>query len=103
MTDRGRSRFERQLENIRRRLPGPLAAHFGRVLHPSARWVRVPLGLGFIVAGVFGFLPVLGFWMIPLGLLLLARDIPFLRGPTGRLLVRLQGLSRRWKRRSSEG
>jgi len=47
------------------------------------RWVRrhVPpglrlvLGLVLIVAGVFGFLPVLGFWMIPLGAFIAALDI----------------------------
>jgi len=32
-------------------------------------------------------LPVLGFWMVPLGLALLAVDVPFLRGPLGRLLA----------------
>ena len=37
-------------------------------------------GLG----GVFSFLPVLGLWMLPLGLLLLAHDVPFLRKPVGR-------------------
>src|SRR5215467_15648034 len=30
--------------------------------------------------GVFGFLPVLGFWMFPLGLVLLADDVPPLTG-----------------------
>lgn len=37
------------------------------------------LGLVLIVAGILGFLPVLGFWMIPLGIALLATDIPVLR------------------------
>jgi hypothetical protein len=32
-------------------------------------------------------LPVLGFWMVPLGLALLAIDVPFLRGPFVRLLA----------------
>jgi hypothetical protein len=58
--------------------------------------VRVPAGLLLIVGGVFGFLPVLGFWMIPLGLILLARDIPLLARPIGAALVRLH---RRWPRR----
>ncbi len=37
------------------------------------------LGLVLIAAGVLGFLPVLGFWMIPLGIALLATDVPVLR------------------------
>jgi hypothetical protein len=43
------------------------------------RGVRSVLGLILIVAGVFGFLPILGFWMIPMGLALIALDIPPLR------------------------
>ena len=32
-----------------------------------------------MVGGVFGFLPVLGFWMLPLGAALIALDLPFTR------------------------
>lgn len=41
---------------------------------PGARWQRVSLGIALCVLGVFGFLPILGFWMIPLGLLILSID-----------------------------
>ena len=41
--------------------------------------LRLPLGSVIVVAGVFGFLPVLGFWMIPLGVVVAALDIPPLR------------------------
>ena len=41
--------------------------------------VRAALGLLLICSGLLGFLPVLGFWMIPLGLGVLATDIPPLR------------------------
>ncbi|MFD0908289.1 hypothetical protein [Ruegeria arenilitoris] len=37
------------------------------------------MGLLLIVAGVFGFLPVLGFWMIPLGIMVAAMDVNLLR------------------------
>ena len=43
------------------------------------RGVRSVLGLLLAVAGVFGFLPILGFWMLPLGGALIALDIPPLR------------------------
>ena len=39
--------------------------------------VRSIVGLLLMVGGVFGFLPVLGFWMFPLGLGFIALDIPF--------------------------
>ena len=38
--------------------------------------VRLVLGIILVFLGFLGFLPVLGFWMIPLGLALIATDIP---------------------------
>ena len=38
--------------------------------------MRSLLGLLFVIGGIFGFLPVLGFWMIPVGLVLIALDVP---------------------------
>jgi hypothetical protein len=47
--------------------------------------LRLLLGLILIVGGVFGFLPVLGFWMIPLGIAIAALDIlPIWRWLRGR-------------------
>ena len=43
------------------------------------RWVRVGIGGLLVVGGLLGFLPVLGFWMIPLGLLVLSYDLPAVR------------------------
>ena len=40
--------------------------------------LRLVLGLLLIVGGVFGFLPVLGFWMIPLGVMVAAFDVRLL-------------------------
>jgi hypothetical protein len=41
--------------------------------------VRSLLGLILMAAGVVGFLPVLGFWMLPLGVALVISDFPPLR------------------------
>lgn len=41
--------------------------------------VRSVLGILLMIGGVLGFLPILGFWMLPLGLILIALDIPPLR------------------------
>ena len=46
---------------------------------PRSRIVRVAIGLLLIAGGLVGFLPVLGFWMIPLGVLVLSIDLPMLR------------------------
>ena len=44
--------------------------------HHLPRGVRAALGVVLAVFGVFGFLPVLGFWMVPLGAALVALDVP---------------------------
>ena len=53
--------------------------HFHRLkTHPN-HWLRKTVGILFVIGGLFGFLPVLGYWMIPLGLALLAVDWPWAR------------------------
>lgn len=54
--------------------------------HPLYSWalqapapLRWSVGLLLIAGGILGFLPVLGFWMIPLGVLLLASGSPRVR------------------------
>ena len=39
--------------------------------------VRLALGIPLMVGGTLGFLPILGFWMLPLGILLIATCIPY--------------------------
>jgi hypothetical protein len=75
--------YHSAVERLQARLPRFAGASLC-YLADSSPWVRVPPALGLIVGGVFGFLPVLGFWMIPLGLLLLAQDVPPLQKPIAR-------------------
>jgi hypothetical protein len=44
------------------------------------RGLRSLAGILLIGGGIVGFLPILGFWMIPAGLAMIALDIPVLRG-----------------------
>ena len=61
---------------------------FGRELPlPRSRLLRVLLGIVLVVFGIFGFLPILGFWMIPLGLLVLSYEFHVVRRLRRRLLV----------------
>lgn len=73
---------ERRLQLLIRRLPRPLRAAGRWLRQPSARWVRIPAGLLLMLGGVFSVLPVLGLWMLPFGLLLLAEDVTLLRRAT---------------------
>lgn len=59
---------------------GPNLRLFGRSYAlPRSRGARTVVGGGLIVFGLLGFLPVVGFWMLPLGLLVLATDSPTIR------------------------
>ncbi len=50
-----------------------------RVPLPGSVLLRVALGILLILCGFLGFLPVLGFWMVPLGLVVLSVDLPIVR------------------------
>jgi len=50
--------------------------HAYRRLRHAPLAMRVLVGLALIVGGVFGFLPILGFWMIPLGVAVILIDVP---------------------------
>lgn len=67
---------EHRLERLTDRLPRGLQTTIRWLRKPSSRWVRIPTGFLMIVGGVLSILPLLGLWMLPLGLLLLAEDIP---------------------------
>lgn len=69
----------------------------GRILHwlrqPWMLLARIAVSILLIVGGLFAFLPVLGFWMLPLGLMIIAQDLPFLQKP---LVWLLQWAERKW-------
>jgi hypothetical protein len=80
------------LQRLLDALPLRVKRIYAWLIKPEARWIRWPLGVALIVGGVFGFLPVLGFWMVPLGALLIGEDIP----PVRRVTLRLLGRVYRW-------
>jgi hypothetical protein len=91
-------RLRRQFEAIERLLPvGKGIVRGLRQRH--YRLVRIPLALVMIPGGLLGFLPILGFWMLPAGLLLLAVDIPAMRPTTSAALIRSRRRIELWRRR----
>ena len=68
--------------NFRVRAPHRRVAALRKLGKP----LRILFGLLCVAGGVLGFLPVLGFWMIPIGLAILSVDFP----PVRRLWRRLQ-------------
>lgn len=65
----------------------PRIAVMGRDMPlPASRGLRIATGAALVMGGTVGFLPIVGFWMIPVGLLVLSVDL----GPV-----------RRWRRRTA--
>jgi hypothetical protein len=54
---------------------------------PQSRGLRIGLGIALVLGGIVGFLPILGFWMVPLGLLVLSVDLAPVRRTRRRLSV----------------
>lgn len=98
-SDKSTSRFRRAFEKIERSTPEPLSRLLRVLRRPGAMLVRIPLAIILIIGGIFSFLPVLGLWMLPLGLLLLAIDVPTLRGPLAAAIIRFRHWWRRRRQR----
>ncbi len=64
---------------------------------PGHPLLRIVLGVLLILCGLLGFLPILGFWMIPLGLVVLSVDLPPVRRFRRNATVRTGNwLHKRW-------
>jgi purine-cytosine permease-like protein len=66
-----------------------------RIPVPANMLLRVGLGVAMIFGGLLGFLPILGYWMVPLGLLILSIDFPLVRRFRRRATVKLVGWLKR--------
>ena len=67
---------------------GPSIQVFGRQIPmPRSRLLRIVIGVLFIIFGCLGFLPILGFWMIPVGLLILSYEFATIRRLRRRISV----------------
>src|SRR5690606_38985459 len=92
--DKHEQRLQRQIDQL-----GRTSTVIKRIIEfltrDRLRLLRLPLGVLLILGGFVGFLPVLGFWMVPLGLLLLALDIPLLRPSVAAAIVRCRRLDRK--------
>jgi hypothetical protein len=100
-----RDELDEAFDELERATPHFLTRSIRRVRKPQARVVRLLLGIVCILAAFFWFLPALGIWMLPLGLLLIAQDVPFMRRPVGRmtlyLLERWARVHSWWKKRQA--
>jgi hypothetical protein len=81
-----------EIKRLRRHLPDRAARFLTTMIAPDALWLRLPLALVLMVGGLIGFfLPLPAFWMLPLGLALIALDLPFMRSAIARFLAFING------------
>lgn len=89
-----KAELDRYFDWIETQLPTRL----GRFLHwlrqPSMLLARIVVSILLIIGGLLAFLPILGFWMLPLGLMIIAEDLPFLQPPLVRIF---QWIERKWE------
>jgi hypothetical protein len=102
LSSKNGARLDRLYNRLGKQFPA-IAGLLRWAQRPSSRLLRVPLGILLVLGGVFSFLPILGVWMLPLGLMLLAVDFPPLQGPVvwmllkGERWLRLRGRRKRQK------
>jgi hypothetical protein len=77
---------DQRIERLIDRLPRRVGSVIRWLRQPSSFWIRMPAGALLICGGLVSFLPIFSLWMLPLGLLLLAEDVPLLRSAISRFL-----------------
>ena len=107
MTDEeGKQLLNEALDELERETPDRVTRMIRWLRTPEARRVRLPLGILCIIASFFWFLPVIGIEYLPIGLLLIAVDVPFLRRPVALFVLWLEDrwvALKRWYRRCRKG
>src|SRR5712675_2042906 len=86
MSEYYKSEIDRHFAWFEARLSPRPARFVGWLRKPSSRYARIPLAILLIAGGIFSILPVLGLWMLPLGLVLFAQDVPMLQKPIAKML-----------------
>jgi hypothetical protein len=96
LSEHSRRELDRHFAWFQDKLPPGPARFISWLRKPSSILVRIPLAILLIIGGIFSFLPILGLWMLPLGLLLFAQDVPFLQTP---MAQSLGWIERKWLER----
>lgn len=88
---------EQRIELLIERLPRPVRSTVRFLKQPSSRHFRISAGVFLTFGGLLGFLPIVGFWMLPIGLALLADDVQLLRSYRTRILDWIERRNLDWR------
>ncbi|MGC2074827.1 MAG: hypothetical protein WA728_02110 [Xanthobacteraceae bacterium] len=78
--------FHEEMDRFQKHIPSFVGRNLNCLRGKRAIWVRLLTGVALIGAWCFFPLPLVGIWMLPVGLALLAHDIPTMRAPIAHLL-----------------
>ena len=87
---------ERRIELLIARLPVSFQKFARWLRQPSSRWVRIPVGILLIIGSFLFILPLFGLWMLPLGMVMLAQDVPFIKRLIDHLLAWIERKHPKW-------
>jgi hypothetical protein len=73
--------WDARVAHLLTRLPDRGRSTVEWLRHPPRRWPRLLAAVALVAGGIFSILPVLGLWMLPLGLALMSDDVPWLKTP----------------------
>jgi hypothetical protein len=79
-----KAELNRYFDMINRRVPIRISRSIHWLRKPPSFGARLVVGSLLIIGRILSFLPGLGIWMLPLGLLLIAQDISFMQAKRAR-------------------
>ena len=94
-----RKGLNRYLKRLGEYLPGWLCRAVKWLRQPHRVMARSLAALLLIVGGLLSFLPILGIWMLPLGLIIISQDLPFLQRPLVRTFAWIERQYHSWRER----
>jgi hypothetical protein len=71
--------WDARVAHLLNKLPKQVQAGVKWLRHPPRKAVRLLVSAFFILGGILSILPILGLWMLPLGLALMSDDMPWLK------------------------
>ena len=94
------AKLDRAYEVLEEHAPDRIARAIRWLRNPEGRKVRLPLGIALVLVSFAGpVMPIVGIEWLPLGLLLIAQDVPPLRGPVADMTLWAEAKWLRWRQR----
>lgn len=88
MRKSSRATLRDAFRRLEQEVPESMARVIRNLRHPDSRWIRIPVGVLLVIGGFIApLVPLLGVWMLPIGLLLIAYELPFLRRPVSSFTI----------------